>query len=312
VIPVETPHLPVASESHPGETGKNNEDALSVTAYRLDPEGTPALLAIIADGVGGHRAGEIASRMTVDIVSTHVGESSGHDPLGSLRSAVVEAGRAVSAAAEASAERQGMASTITVAWIIGKRLYTAYAGDSRIYLRRGGRVQQATIDHSWVQEAIEHHIISPEEARNHPHAHILRRYLGGQLEPQPDFRLRLAPGESDRQSLRHQGVTLAPGDQVLLCSDGLTDLVSAEEIGEALGRGTLAEAVSSLVVLARARGGHDNITVILIAVPDGRAAPRSRRRSRLGVFASAVTGLILILLLAMVGLLWLGLWPWGY
>jgi protein phosphatase len=311
VIPVETQHLPVASESHPGETGKNNEDAFSVSAYRLDPEGTPVLLAIVADGVGGHRAGEIASRMVVEIVSRQVGESSGRDPMASLRSAVVEAGRAVSTAAEALPEQQGMASTIAVAWIIGRRLYTAYTGDSRIYLRRRGRLQQATIDHSWVQEAIEHQIIAPEEARGHPHAHILRKYLGGNLEPQPDFRLRLAPGESDRRSLDNQGVALEPGDQVFLCSDGLTDLVPDKEIDQALASRAPAEAVASLVVLARARGGHDNITVILIAVPDGRGTPPRRRRSRLGVLASAVAGLVLIVLLAIAALLWFGLWPWG-
>jgi len=310
VISTEVPHLEVASQSHPGETGKNNEDALSVTSYRLEDDGTPALLAIVADGVGGHRAGEIASRMAVEIVTKRVGESSGHEPVPALRAAIVEAGQAVSTAAEAFPERQGMASTIAVAWIIGRKLYTAYTGDSRIYLRRRGKLQQTTIDHSWVQEAIEHHIITPEEAHTHPHAHILRKYLGGSLEPQPDFRLRLSPGESDQRSLDNQGVVLEPGDQVLLCSDGLTDLVSDQEIDEALLRGTLEETAASLVVLARARGGHDNITTILVGVPAEVAGARPRRASRNAVVGCAIAGLMLIVLSAVAALAWFGLWPW--
>jgi len=311
MIPVDSPHLEVATQSHPGETGKNNEDALSVAAYRLESDGTPAIVAVIADGVGGHRAGEIASRMAVEIVANRIGESSGNDPLASLRAAVVEAGRAVSTAAEALPERQGMASTIAVAWILGRRLFTAYAGDSRIYLRRRGRLQQTTIDHSWVQEAIEHNIITPEEAHSHPHAHMLRRYLGGNLEPQPDFRLRLSPIESEKRSVGNQGVKLEPGDDVLLCTDGLTDLVSDDEIDEALGKGSPSEAAASLVVLARARGGHDNITTVLIAVAGSGKVAAARRLSTPLALAAAITGLILCVAFGVAAALWLGFWPWG-
>src|SRR3990172_10391967 len=151
-----------------------------------------------------------------------------------------------------------MASTVAAAWIIGRRLFTGYVGDSRIYVRDGGRLKQTTVDHSWVQEAIEHAIITPREAPSHPHAHILRRYLGGNREPQPDFRLRLSPDDSLKRSEANQGVELEPGDQVLLCSDGLTDLVSDAEIDEALRISSASEAADSLVVLARARGGHAN------------------------------------------------------
>ena len=242
MIPAASPHLEVATQSHPGETGKNNEDSFSVAAFQLESDGAPAIVAIVADGVGGHRAGEIASRMAVDIVAKRLGEASGLEPLASLGAAIVEAGRAISAAAEALPERQGMASTIATAWILGRRLFTAYVGDSRIYLRRRGRLQQTTVDHSWVQEAIEHAIITPEEAHAHPNAHILRRYLGGNLEPQPDFRLRLSPTEDVKLSEVNQGVELEPGDEVLLCTDGLTDLVSDAEIDEALGKASTMEA----------------------------------------------------------------------
>jgi protein phosphatase len=310
VIPVDSPHLQIATQSHPGETGKNNEDAFSVTSYRLEAEGPPSIVAIVADGVGGHRAGEIASGMAVEIVAKRVGEASGIDPLTALRAAIVEAGRAISTAAEAFPERQGMASTVVVAWIIGRRLFTGYVGDSRIYVRHRGRLQQATVDHSWVQEAIEHAIITPEEAHSHPHAHILRRYLGGNLEPQPDFRLRLSPDESVKRSEANQGVELEAGDQVLLCSDGLTDLVSDAEIEEALRNPSGAEAADSLVVLARARGGHDNITTVLIGVP-GSGRPARRRLSSPLVLAAAIAGLVLCSLLGVGLALGLGFWPWG-
>jgi len=310
VIPVPSPHLEVASQSHPGETGKNNEDAFSLASYRLEDDGTPSIVAIVADGVGGHRAGEIASRMAVDVVSKRLGESSGREPLATLRAAITEAGRAISTAAEAFPEQQGMASTIAVAWILGRRLFTAYAGDSRIYLLRRGRLQQSTIDHSWVQEAIEHGIITPQEARTHPHAHILRRYLGGNLDPQPDFRLRLSAGESPQRSEANQGVDLGPGDEILLCTDGLTDLVSDDEIGEALKSGSAVEAADSLVVLARARGGHDNITTLLLAVPGVVGGP-TRRLSPALVVAAAVLALIVCIAMGVLGALWLHLWPWG-
>jgi protein phosphatase len=309
MIPVPSPHLEVATRSHPGETGKNNEDAFSVASYQLDPEGTPSIVALVADGVGGHRAGEIASRMAVDIVAKRLGESSGREPLATLRSAVVEAGRAISTAAESIPERQGMASTIAVAWIIGRRLFTTYTGDSRIYIRHRGRLQQASVDHSWVQEAIEHGIITPEEARTHPHAHILRRYLGGSIEPQPDFRLRLSADDDARHAEANQGVELGPGDEVLLCSDGLTDLVTDSEIAEALDLGSASKATDSMVVLARARGGHDNITTVLIAVPPGPQAP-ARRPSTALVIAVGIAGLALCVALGVAAALWFGFWPW--
>jgi protein phosphatase len=203
-----------------------------------------------------------------------------------------------------------MASTVVVAWIIGLRLYTAYAGDSRIYLLRHGRLQQTTVDHSWVQEAIEHNIITPEEAKSHPNAHILRRYLGGTLEPQPDFRLRLTGTDSERKAVGQQGLMLEPGDQVLLCTDGLTDLVTDEEIARALVKGTPAEAAAALVVLARARGGHDNITTVVLAVPD--TAPGVRRRpKRVLIFALSVIGLVAAVLVGLAAAWLLGFYPWG-
>jgi protein phosphatase len=308
MIPSDRPHLALAAQSHAGETGKNNEDAYSTTAYRLG-DGRPSVLAVVADGIGGHQAGEIASRITVDTAVQDLAAASGQQPVQQLRSAVVSAGRAVARAAQESEEREGMGSTIAVAWVIGRRLYTASIGDSRIYLMRQATLRQLSIDHTWVQEALDHRIITPQEAEGHPNAHILRRYLGGNLDVEPDMRMQWAPGDDDVRALSRQGLRLEPGDQILLCTDGLTDLVDFSELAAALGQEGSKEAVDSLVVLARARGGHDNITLALLTVPMDAARAERRHASPLLV-ATAVLLLLALVLAGTAAAWWLGLWPW--
>jgi protein phosphatase len=103
-------------------------------------------------------------------------------------------------------------------------------GDSRLYLIRNGKALRLTTDHTWVQEAVEKGLITPDQARDHPNAHVLRRHLGSQIGVEPDFRLRMDPSQNNGQAVANQGMRLLPGDQLLLCSDGLTDLVEDEEI----------------------------------------------------------------------------------
>lgn len=309
MIPSDQPHLTIASQSHAGETGKNNEDAFSTSAYRLEADKTPSLLAVVADGIGGHQAGEIASGIAVETAVRHLAAANGRQPVAQLRAAVVDAGRAVAQAAMEAEERSGMGSTIAVAWIIGLRLYTATVGDSRIYHMRQGRLRQLSIDHTWIQEALEHHVITPEEARTHPNAHILRRHLGGSLDVEPDLRMRWNSGDDDVRALARQGLRLEASDQILLCTDGLTDLVNDRELGEALASGASKEAVDSLVVLARARGGHDNITLVLLGVPP-EAATAVRRHISPWTVAAAVAGLATLVALAMAAAWLLGFWPW--
>jgi protein phosphatase len=310
VNPVDQPHLLIVTQSHAGETGKNNEDSFSTAAYRLARDGTPSVTAVVADGIGGHQAGEIASRIAVDTASTALASASGWQPLQQLRSAVVAAGRAVARAAQETEEREGMGSTIAAAWVIGRRLYTAHVGDSRIYHVRGGKLRQITIDHTWVQEALDHRIITAAEAHGHPNAHILRRYLGGNLDVDPDMRLQWDPGDDDVRAIGRQGMRLEPGDQILLCTDGLTDLVESKEIAEALDRGPPREAVESLVVLARARGGHDNITLVLLGVPEGGPEAKGRP-GPLRRVAVALAALAVLVMLGLAAMWALGFWPWG-
>lgn len=248
--------------------GKSNEDRYAISAYRLDNDGnTPSVFAIVADGVGGHKAGEIAAEIAVNTISHAIAISDGTQPLETLENAIIQAGEAIQRQSNNDKSQQGMGSTCACIWVIGDRLYTASVGDSRIYLLRNGVIQQTTIDHTWVQEALEHGIIRPDQARNHPRSHIIRRYLGSKNAVVPDLRLKLSPQEDDDQSFANQGMQLIPGDQLVLCSDGLSDLVKDHEIQETLQSTEISQALSNLVELANARGGHDNITVLSMKVP---------------------------------------------
>jgi hypothetical protein len=193
-----------------------------------------------------------------------------------------------------------MGTTCACAWIVGRRLYTASVGDSRIYLLRGKTIRQLTTDHTWIQEAIDKGILKAEQARDHPNVHVIRRYLGSAKPPEPDLRLRMRRGESDTQAEANQGFLLYPGDRLLLCSDGLTDDVSDEGIRVAAYTPDLEFAAESLIELANSNGGHDNITAVLIEVPD---KPRKKRRRIWPWILSAFAGLIFLLAVAG-GLTW--------
>jgi protein phosphatase len=305
--PTDNPHVNVAALSHPGEVREINEDRYAVVHFVDDADGVPSTLAIVADGIGGHQAGEVASQITIDELTRSLTASEGIDIEANLEQAVIGAGRAVTNAAAQDESLQGMGSTVAVAWIIDHHLHIVTVGDSRIYFVRDDELRQISIDHTWVQEAINHGILSPEEARNHPNAHVLHRHLGGDKDPVPDPRLRLSADESDEQSRSNQGLKLQPGDQILLCSDGLTDLVEDHEILDTLRSASPGEAASRLVDQARARGGHDNITVVVVSDPSGEAAG-----GRLPpALTLTVAGLSLLVLIAL-GLgvsYWLGFWP---
>jgi serine/threonine protein phosphatase PrpC len=312
MISSEAPHLVVAALTHPGESGKNNEDRYAVAPLKQESSGKPVLLALVSDGIGGHQAGEVAAQLTVETILKSVSRASGRNPIPQMRSAIAEASRAVSRAARESVERQGMGSTIAAALIIGERLYTANVGDSRIYLLRQGILHRLSTDHTWIQEALDHDVITPEEARNHPNAHVLRRHIGGSQEPQVDFRMHLRPGESDARAQANQGLRLRPGDQLLLCSDGLTDLVEDHEIADIMGDKPPSDCVARLIDLARERGGFDNITaVLLVAPPDFARGVGAGKARWLGGVLIALLALILVVAIAL-GALWgTGHWPWS-
>jgi protein phosphatase len=297
MIRVARAHLNVDAQTHAGMTGKNNEDRYAVASFVLDKrDRTPVLFAVLADGIGGHRAGEVAAELAVNHIMQAVARSDGRRIRDTIEDAVIEASDAIAAHAAANENLKGMGATCATAWIVGDRLHTAYVGDSRIYLIRGGRIQQLTVDHTWVQEAVEKGIISPEGARQHPNVHVIRRYLGSPAPPDPDFRLKLFNDEGDLYAENNQGLQLLPNDILLLCTDGLTDLVWNDEILEVIrSRSNLREATRALIELANSRGGHDNITVVLIAVPPNFKLAVRKNTNMMPWVVGGVLGAILLL-----------------
>ena len=260
-------HLNIAALSHAGMTGKNNEDRYAVAAYTLE-DNKPVLFAVISDGIGGHRAGEVAAELAVNYIVDSVSQSNGNQPLEIMETAIHAASQAIASRSASKEEQSGMGATCACVWIEGQRLYGAYVGDSRIYLVREGSIQRLTIDHTWVQEAVDRGIITPAQAHNHPNVHIIRRHLGSVELPDVDFRLRINGDEDTLQARNNQGAALKPGDILLMCTDGLTDMVWDDEILRLiLTRNTLKSAAEDLIAQANERGGHDNITVLLIGIP---------------------------------------------
>lgn len=304
-------HLNVEAQTHAGMTGKNNEDRYAVASFVLDKKDrTPVLFAVLSDGIGGHRAGEVAAELAVNHTMQVVARSDGQHIRDTIEDAVNEASDAISAHAESNKNLKGMGATCATAWIVGDRLHTAYVGDSRIYLMRGGRIQQLTVDHTWVQEAIDKGILTPEQAREHPNVHVIRRYLGSPTPPDPDFRLRLFDDEGDQHAENNQGLQLLPNDILLLCSDGLTDLVWNDEILEVVrSKPSLKEASRALIELANSRGGHDNTTVILISIPSNFKWVTRKNVNWLPWIVVGLAGIFL--LLAAASVLALGLLSWN-
>lgn len=277
MIRTQRPHLGVATNTHPGLSGKTNEDRLAAAGFQ-SAAGIPILFVVISDGIGGHRAGEVAAELTVNRIVQEVSKSDGLHPLQIMEDAIHAASQAIAEGSASRADQAGMGSTCACVWVEGSRLFTAYVGDSRIYLVRDGRIHCTTVDHTWIQEAIEKHIITPEQAHGHANSHVLRRHLGSVELPDVDTRLRLLPGESDEQARGNQGLPLLPGDALLLCTDGLTDKVWDDEILHLITtRNALKSAAEDLVDRANERGGHDNTTVVLIGVPRHAPAVNAKR-----------------------------------
>ena len=292
---------PVAALTHPGMTGKNNEDRYAVSAYRLNRRSRkPVLLAVLTDGIGGHRAGEVASEIAVERISQAVAASDGSDPVDTLRQAIIQASEEIYVLASSDVQRQGMGTTCVCVWIIGKRLFTAAIGDSRLYILRRGSIYQLTTDHTWVQEAIDQGTLKPDQIKGHPNQHVIRRYIGSPNSPEVDFRLRTINGGQKRTSEANQGMLLKDGDRLLLCSDGLTDLVEDKEILAAYQQGSLDGASQALVELANKRGGHDNITLVAIQIPKRNLFERVATSNRL--FATALIGAVLLTVFLFVSL----------
>ena len=219
-------------------------------------------LVVVADGMGGHSAGEVASQMAADIVSRVYYEASA-EPGAALRRAVEEANRRINEAAAADAAKHGMGTTCTAFALCGGRGYAAHVGDSRLYMLREGQLYQLSEDHSAVNEMVKMGIITKEQARTHEDKNVILRALG----TTPDVEVSVL-----------EPFALREGDRYLLCSDGLHDLVLEHEIASILSESADIHAAGErLIALAKERGGHDNITVGILAImPEGTAAAEAQ------------------------------------
>jgi serine/threonine protein phosphatase PrpC len=309
---IRTTHAPlnIAAITHPGMAGRLNEDRLAVSSYLVgENDPTPSVFAIVSDGIGGHRAGEVAAEMAVETISHMVAQSNARRPLEILDNAIQVTSDAIAAKAKDDTQRLGMGTTCACAWVIGDQLFTASVGDSRIYLLRNGGLMQLTVDHTWVQEAMEKGILDPENLRNHPNVHVIRRYLGSSAPPQVDNRMRLAKDESDTQSRSNQGLHLLPNDLLLLCTDGLTDVVADAEIEPAVHGLELQSAAQALVDLACKHDGKDNITIVMLLIPQQYARTKpdvTVKKNGSNLWLWAILGLVSLALcmLFTVGLIW--------
>ena len=262
-------NLKTGYATHAGMTGKRNEDFFGLVAWRID-EQRDLYLGIVADGVGGQTAGEVASHLTVNTIQRYFDKQESIDDINyHLERAILIANRAVHQASQENSDYQGMSTTVAVVAILKDRLYTAHVGDSRIYFLRDGNLQQLSVDHTWAQEAIEAGLLTPQEAKVHPNRNVIRRHLGGGSNIEVDHRMAFQSGNSVEVSEANQGISLRPGDTLLLCSDGLSDMISDEAILESLQSHfqDLPAASLELVDKANQAGGKDNITIVLMQVP---------------------------------------------
>lgn len=295
----------IAFRTHPGRVRSNNEDRAAVVPLPVGAR--PGVLAVVADGMGGHQAGEVAAQIAVEQIVAAVRSGNPAQPLQTLSTALRQAHEAILAHGRAHPEHAGLGTTCAVVWLQGRRLYLAWIGDSRVYLWQQGRLHRLTTDHTLLEEL---QAQGGPPLAGLPLAHLLSRHLGSRQHAEPDFRLRLEGFEDDLQALRRQGMRLHAGARLLLCTDGLTDQVTDEEIAQALEQRDLDAALQHLLDLALRRGGRDNITLVGLEIRPGGEGTTGRGRF-LEILPWAVLGAGVLLWVLVILLAWrAGLLAW--
>ena len=240
-----------AALSDKGIIREQNEDFWNVV---LDNKGNPIAF-IIADGMGGHKAGDVASRMAVEIISQEIYRGfeaiNSSTTIGFLEKAVNLANDEIYKYALLNLNGTGIGTTLTLGLIHSGKITIAHIGDSRFYLIRGGTIQSMTRDHSFVGELVEKGVLDQEEARNHPLRNQITRALGYEKNIEIDF----------------YNIDVKKGDMYLFCTDGLTVKVSSDELLTMLEQEKdLNVILKNMVELANQRGGDDNITAIIVKI----------------------------------------------
>lgn len=248
-----------------GRVRENNEDKFDY----LEPEDVPVLATkgrvyAVADGMGGHSAGQIASEMSLNMfIRCYFADSSGN-VTASLQRAVREANGFVVDVARTVPGRSGMGATLTAAVVRDDELFIAQVGDSRCYLLRNNELTQITEDHSWVAEQVRGGVMTLEEAEASPFRNVITRSMGGAPEVEADV----------------TSVKIEVGDRYLLCSDGLSGMVPAAEIAELLSQGSPSVAAWNLVERANQYGGKDNVTAFVLHIAEIQDWPSGDEEAR--------------------------------
>jgi protein phosphatase len=246
-------------QTHPGPNGVINED---VAAYVLphpdEPFARNGALALVADGMGGHAAGEVASRLAADIIRGRYYDLAGSVPE-VLAACLEAANRTIYQRGQLNAECAGMGTTCTVIAVRDDRIYLGHVGDSRAYILREGHLRQISQDHSLVAELVRNGTITASEAIQSPYRNLVIRALGTAPTVEP--------------LIWSEGLPLRAGDVIVLCSDGLSDLLEDDVIAEAVQLLPPLQACQALISAALRQGGHDNISLGVFAVQERNDLP---------------------------------------
>lgn len=229
-----------------GQKRRENQDYVYASEQ---PIGNLPNLFVVADGMGGHNAGDFASRCAVSVMAESAKKDMSFNPIKIIRHAIETANEQVLMQAELDPQKAGMGTTMVAVTVVGHYAYVANVGDSRLYVSDSHELAQITRDHSWIAEMVRRGEISKEEARSHPDKNIITRAVGTGPTVKIDF----------------FDVELEEGNRILMCSDGLSNMVEDDTMQEILSSSNnIEESAEKLVALANENGGRDNISVIII------------------------------------------------
>jgi PPM family protein phosphatase len=256
-IEISSPDILASVQTDPGCVREANEDSgRHINPNDPDLKTRRGTLTVVADGMGGHASGEVASQMAVDLITELYYADNGLRAPDALRNAIEIASGQIYAASTSNNEYSGMGTTVIALAIMDGKAFSAHVGDSRLYRFRNRKLEMLTLDHSQVMEMVKHGVITMEQARVHEDKNVILRAVGTQEAVEVEV--------SDEFSV-------VPGDIFLLCSDGLSDMLEDTEIEAILQKsGDQHTASEELIAAAKANGGHDNITVGLVKITEGR------------------------------------------
>lgn len=233
-----------------GSVRTNNEDHLVFfRPFDANIRNTHGCLALVADGMGGHSSGEVASKMAAEIIARNYYDHKGNI-LDSLKEAFIKANKAIFQHASRRPSRKGMGTTCTAVVLIDRQIYLGHVGDSRAYLLKNRQLIQLSKDHTYIQHLFDTGKITKEEMLSHPERNVITKAMGTSAKLQADY-------------LQHKFL-FEDNDKLVICSDGLYEYVNKQELAHIVSTQSLNDATKKLIHLAKQRGGHDNISVLIV------------------------------------------------